>query len=90
MKNDKTKKYSWNSILIVFDNCLLFAPVLILLYYAFTNGTGQFSMDNFVLFFTDSKAIRNPDLQRNDCDRNNRCMFIDRISCGIYSCKRRF
>ncbi len=39
--------------LIIFVTC----PVLILLYYAFTNGAGQFSMENFTLFFTDSKAI---------------------------------
>lgn len=39
--------------LIIFVAC----PVLILLYYAFTNGAGQFSLENFTLFFTDSKAI---------------------------------
>ena len=30
---------------------------MILLYYAFTNGAGEFSLANFTLFFTDSKAI---------------------------------
>ena len=33
------------------------APLLVLIYYAFTNGAGEFSLANFTLFFTDSKAI---------------------------------
>lgn len=33
------------------------APVLILVYYAFTNGSGEFSLENFLLFFSDQKAI---------------------------------
>ncbi len=32
-------------------------PVIILLYYGFTNGQGQFSMTNFLLFFTDIKTV---------------------------------
>ena len=32
-------------------------PLLVLVYYAFTNGAGEFSLANFTLFFTDSKAI---------------------------------
>lgn len=39
--------------LLIFVVC----PVLILVYYAFTNGAGEISFDNFVLFFSDSKAI---------------------------------
>lgn len=33
------------------------APLLIVLYYAFTNATGQFTMSNFIGFFTDSNTI---------------------------------
>ena len=33
------------------------APLIVLLYYAFTNSTGHFSVANFVGFFTDSNTI---------------------------------
>lgn len=33
------------------------APLLIILYYAFTNATGQFSVSNFIGFFTDSNTL---------------------------------
>ncbi len=39
--------------LILFVVC----PVLILLFYGFTNGQGQFSMENFLLFFTNTKTL---------------------------------
>lgn len=39
--------------LLIFVVC----PVLILVYYAFTNGAGKLSFENFILFFSDSKAI---------------------------------
>ena len=32
-------------------------PVIILLYYGFTNGQGQFTMANFCLFFSDMKTV---------------------------------
>ena len=56
MKNDKLKSIlgiPYFLFLVIFVVC----PVLILLYYAFTNGAGEFSLENFTLFFTDSKAI---------------------------------
>ena len=56
MKNDKLKSIlgiPYFLFLVIFVVC----PVLILLYYAFTNGAGEFSLANFTLFFTDSKAI---------------------------------
>ena len=56
MKNDRLKSILGIPYLL-FLTIVVVCPVLILLYYAFTNGAGQFSMDNFVLFFTDSKAI---------------------------------
>lgn len=33
------------------------APLLVILYYAFTNGEGNFTISNFVGFFTDSNTI---------------------------------
>ena len=57
MKNDRLKSIlgiPYFLFLVIFVVC----PVLILLYYAFTNGAGEFSLANFTLFFTDSKAIR--------------------------------
>ena len=56
MKNDRLKSIlgiPYFLFLVIFVVC----PVLILLYYAFTNGAGEFSLANFTLFFTDSKAI---------------------------------
>ena len=52
MKNDRLKSILGIPYLL-FLTIVVVCPVLILLYYAFTNGAGQFSMDNFVLFFTD-------------------------------------
>ena len=42
---------------VIFLICFVIAPVLVVFYYAFTNGAGEFSLANFTLFFTDSKAI---------------------------------
>ena len=56
MKNDRLKSIlgiPYFLFLVIFVVC----PVLILLYYAFTNGAGEFSLANFTLFFTDCKAI---------------------------------
>ena len=33
------------------------APLIVLIYYAFTNGSGQFSMDNLCTFFTDPNTL---------------------------------
>ena len=33
------------------------APVLVVLYYAFTNGEGQFTLENLVGFFTSANTI---------------------------------
>lgn len=33
------------------------APVLVLFYYAFTNGSGQFTIENLINFFTDPNAL---------------------------------
>ena len=78
MKNDRLKSIlgiPYFLFLVIFVVC----PVLILLYYAFTNGAGEFSLANFTLFFTDSKAIRNFNLQCDGC-----CCDNDRLPLIAY------
>ena len=41
----------------VFLICFVIAPLLVVLYYAFTNGQGQFTVQNFVNFFTSENTI---------------------------------
>ena len=41
----------------VFLVCFVIAPLLVVLYYAFTNGQGQFTVQNFVNFFTSENTI---------------------------------
>lgn len=41
----------------VFLLCFVVAPLLVVLYYAFTNGEGRFTVNNFVNFFTDQNTI---------------------------------
>jgi spermidine/putrescine transport system permease protein len=42
---------------ILFLLLFVIAPLLVVLYYAVTNGQGQFTMDNFLHFFTNTKTI---------------------------------
>ncbi len=42
---------------VVFLLCFVAAPLLVVLYYAFTNGQGRFTVGNFVNFFTDRNTI---------------------------------
>ena len=37
--------------------CFVIAPLLVVLYYAFTNGEGRFTLENFVNFFTSQNTI---------------------------------
>ena len=41
----------------VFLICFVIAPLLVVLYYAFTNGQGKFTLDNFLGFFTSENTI---------------------------------
>lgn len=41
----------------VFLVCFVIAPLLVVLYYAFTNGQGRFTLQNFVNFFTSPNTI---------------------------------
>lgn len=41
----------------VFLICFVIVPLLVVLYYAFTNGQGQFTLNNFVGFFTSENTI---------------------------------
>lgn len=42
---------------IIFLLAFVAAPLLVVLYYAFTNGEGQFTMSNFISFFTSPNTI---------------------------------
>ena len=88
MKNDRLKSIlgiPYFLFLVIFVVC----PVLILLYYAFTNGAGEFSLANFTLFFTDSKAIGTLIYSVDGCCRDNDRLPFDRISSCVSSCKGR-
>lgn len=37
--------------------CFVFVPLLVLMYYAFTDGNGQFTVKNFIHFFTQSNTL---------------------------------
>lgn len=37
--------------------CFVIAPLLVILYYAFSNGEGRFTLANFIGFFTDQNTI---------------------------------
>lgn len=37
--------------------CFVIAPLLVILYYAFSNGEGRFALENFIRFFTDQNTI---------------------------------
>lgn len=41
----------------VFLICFVIAPLLVIVYYAFTNGQGNFTFDNFTNFFTSTNTI---------------------------------
>ncbi|MGN0374116.1 MAG: ABC transporter permease [Butyrivibrio sp.] len=41
----------------VFLVCFVIAPLLVVLYYAFTNGEGKFTFENFIGFFTSPNTI---------------------------------
>jgi spermidine/putrescine transport system permease protein len=41
----------------VFLTCFVIAPLIVIFYYAFTNGEGRFSISNLVGFFTNSNTI---------------------------------
>lgn len=41
----------------VFLVCFVIAPLVVIIYYAFTNGQGQFTFQNFVNFFTNTNTL---------------------------------
>jgi spermidine/putrescine transport system permease protein len=41
----------------VFLTCFVIAPLIVIFYYAFTNGEGRFSLSNLTNFFTSSNTI---------------------------------
>ena len=42
---------------LVFQILFIFLPLLVIAYYAFTDGQGRFSAENFLLFFTNSRTM---------------------------------
>lgn len=42
---------------VIFLICFVVLPLFVILYYAFTNGEGQFTTDNFIGFFTGTNTI---------------------------------
>ena len=42
---------------VIFLLCFVIAPVLVVFYYAFTNGEGRFTVANFIGFFTNQNTI---------------------------------
>ena len=42
---------------VIFLLCFVIAPVLVVFYYAFTNGEGRFTAANFIGFFTNQNTI---------------------------------
>ena len=43
---------------VIFLLCFVIAPVLVVFYYAFTNGEGRFTAANFIGFFTNQNTDR--------------------------------
>lgn len=41
----------------IFLMCFVIAPLLVIVYYAFTNGTGKFTIAHFIDFFTNANTI---------------------------------
>ena len=52
--NRKQLCIPYAAFLILFVIC----PLLVVIYYAFTDGKGQFTFDNFVNFFANSNLLR--------------------------------
>lgn len=42
---------------MIFIICFIIAPVIVIMYYAFTNGSGHFTINNLVEFFTNDNTI---------------------------------
>lgn len=57
MKKHNFSRSSLGIPYIVFMVLFVVLPVLIICYYAFTNGQGQFSVENFSMFFRNTRTI---------------------------------
>ena len=60
---------------LVFLLVFVVLPLFVILYYALTNGEGQFTWENHGNFV----------LQPYDCCYNNDCLFIDCVSDCLYT-----
>lgn len=63
------------------------APLFVLIYYAFTNGQGQFTLANMTGFFCKSEYLGNVVLQLCDFNDNYGYVSYAGLSNGLYSGK---
>ena len=66
----------------VFLMIFVVAPLIVLVIYAFTNGQGQFTLENLTGFFTDPNTLG---LQLFDRFSDNNCMSASGLSHRLYS-----
>ena len=52
-----TRRSTWALPYAVFLLLFVALPLILILFYAFTDGSGNFTLGNFVKFFTDTDAI---------------------------------
>ena len=52
-----TKRSTWALPYAIFLLLFVALPLILILFYAFTDGSGNFTLGNFVKFFTDTDAI---------------------------------
>ena len=52
-----TKRSTWALPYAIFLLLFVALPLILILFYAFTDGSGNFTFGNFVKFFTDTDAI---------------------------------
>ena len=84
-------RFSRKKLCIPYVAFLIFfviAPLLVVFYYAFTNGQGEFTLSNLAGFFTDSNTIGT--LQSGYCVDNNCCMPCDCVPCCVYTGKKQY
>lgn len=65
--------------------CLWYCLLFVILYYALTNGEGQFTWENFREFFVDGKTMGTLFYSLMIAVINNDCLFIDCVSDCLYT-----
>ena len=75
---------------ILFLILFVVLPLFVVLYYAFTDGQGQFTCRELSTFFYKWKNIRNVILQFRDRIADDNRLFVHCVSDSVYSGKRGF